>query len=437
MAAADSLRMVGAALRDRNLLLLLALGFASGLPYALRGETLQAWLKGSGVDVATIGMLTWVGLPYSFKFVWAPLFDRFQLPWLGRRRGWIAASQVAAGLAIAGMGLASPSQALAALTGLAVLVAFASASQDIVSDGYRADLLHGKSLATGTATFLLGYRIAMLVASSGALLLADALMKGGGLERDAAWRWVYLAMAGLLVVGLVAAVLAPEPEQERPPPTSLAAAVVQPFVAFARRWGWREAMMALAFVSIFRLSDRLLLTTPFYLELGFSNTDLATFRKIIGTVATIIGFGVGGTLVAKAGIRRGLWVGTVAIAVSNLGFAALAMVGKSYLVFGLAVGLDSLCNGIADTAFIAFLLGLCEQRYSATQYALLSSAAASVGTVVGGFSGFLIQSLGWTQFFVATVLAGIPAVLLLWRLPRSLFTAVDGPPETTPTASHL
>jgi PAT family beta-lactamase induction signal transducer AmpG len=425
MAFSDSLRLAKGAFQDRKLALLMALGFASGLPFALRGETLQAWLKGSGVDVATIGMLTWVGLPYSFKFVWSPLFDRFQLPWLGRRRGWIAAAQIVCAAAIAGMGLASPASALTALTALAVIVAFASASQDIVSDGYRADVLHGTELATGTATFLFGYRIAMLVATSGVLLLVDGLMKGGGVERDEAWRWAYLAMAALLLVGIVAAALAPEPQLERPPPRSLREAVVQPFVAFVRRWGLRETLHALVFVALFRLADRLLLTTPFYLELGFSNTDLATYRKFIGTAATVVGFALGGALVARFGIRRGLWVGTVAIAASNVGFAALAWTGKSYAVFGLAVGLDSLCNGIADTAFIAFLLGLCDQRYSVTQYALLSSAAASVGTLVGGFSGFLIERLGWANFFLSTVAAGIPAVLLLWGLPGRL-CAGDG-----------
>jgi PAT family beta-lactamase induction signal transducer AmpG len=389
------------AFRSKRVGLLVALGFASGLPLALTGTTLSAWMTNEGVDLKTIGLFGLVALPYNFKFVWAPLFDRFVVPWLGRRRGWMACTQLGLVGAIAVMGGVNPRAAPFALAALAVLVAFLSASQDIVSDAYRTDVLPETERASGTATFVLGYRAAMLVSGAFALILSARLP----------WQLVYWVMAALMAVGVAASWVAPEPETVRPPRT-LGAAVVEPFVDYFAR---RGALVTLAFIALYKLGDSLAsgMITPFLLKTGFGNAEVGALQKGLGLGATIVGTLLGGGLVAKLGVRRSLlWFG-VAQAATNVTYMALALVGKSYWVLAGAITVDNVCGGLGTAAFVAYLMSLCNRRFSATQYALLSSASTVAGRLIGASAGFAAERFGWPVFFGGTIAAAAPALLLL------------------------
>jgi MFS transporter, PAT family, beta-lactamase induction signal transducer AmpG len=428
--------------RDRKVATLVALGFASGLPLFLTRSTLQAWMTDEGVSLTAIALFAWVGFPYSLKFVWAPLLDRYQVPFLGRRRGWIFLTQLGLLFSLAALGALSPrseplppvvraipgfsaivplapSDGLFLIALVALMVAFFSASQDIIADGYRADLLTKEELGPGTTTFLVGYRIAyQLVATALTFLLADYFM-GTGMGARESWRLVYWLMAGLMGIGLVGTLIAPEPKEVAKPPQSLSEAVVKPFGAFFRRQG---SILILLFIALYGLADALLgIATPFYKSIGFTNTDIGTINKATSFIASIVGVSVGGILVAKIGMRRSLWIAAFAIALSNLAFIALAVSGKDYTVFVATVAIDSFCTGVSQTAFIAFLLSLCDKSYSVTQYALFTSASSLVGRFLSGASGYLVETQGWSTFFVITTLAGIPGVILLALLPKGLF----------------
>jgi len=413
------------AFRSPRVWLLVALGFASGLPLALTGTTLSAWMTNSGVDLKTIGIFTLVGLPYSFKFVWAPLFDRWAAPWLGRRRGWMVAAQLALMAAIAVMGSLEPRVAPFALALLAVIVAFLSASQDIVSDAYRTDVLEEHERASGTATFVLGYRAAMLV--SGALALVLSAFLG--------WHAVYWLMAALMGAGVVATMLAPEPAATRPPRT-LAAAVVEPFVDYFRRDG---AVLVLAFVVLYKLGDAIAggMLTPFLLKTGFTNVEVGTLQKGLGLGATIGGTLLGGGLVARLGVRRALFLFGIAQATTNVAYLALALAGKNHLLLAVAITVDNVCGGLGTAAFVAFLMSLCNKRFSAFQYALLSSASSVGGRLLGAWSGFFAERWGWPLFFAGTIAIAAPALVLLAFLrgdaaspPAPLPPAADPAPRS-------
>jgi PAT family beta-lactamase induction signal transducer AmpG len=397
--------------RSRRIAVLLLLGFASGLPLALTSGTLQAWMAVEGVDITTIGLFTLVGLPYTWKFLWAPLMDRYVPPWLGRRRGWIVATQLALMAGIAAMGSLSPGAAPWALAALALFVAFSSASQDIVFDAYRTDLLRERERGAGAAVSVLGYRIAMLVSGALALILAD----------HAGWRETYWLMAGLMTIGVAATLLGPEPDSEVKPPRTLREAVAEPWSEFFSR---RGALWLLALIVLYKIGDAFAgsLTTAFLLRgPGFSLDEVGTINKGMGLAATIIGALFGGALMVKLRLYRALLLFGVLQAVSNLSFMWLAAAGKNYSIMVLAVAFENLAGGMGTAAFVALLMALCNHRYTATQYALLSALAAVGRVYVGPASGYVVEAVGWGSFFFVTFLAALPGLALL----RAMRTTVD------------
>jgi MFS transporter, PAT family, beta-lactamase induction signal transducer AmpG len=415
MALKDKLQKDGSAIsqvfRSRNAAVLFGLGFSSGLPLALTGDTLKAWLTEADVPLVTIGIFGMIGIPYSLKLLWAPLLDRFQLPFLGRRRGWILLTQLGLVGALLTLGFFGTST-LGIFAICAALVAFLSASQDIVIDGYRADLLTTKEIAMGMTVFLLGYRVGMLASGAGANLLGDAFETK---ETPANWSYVYFTMAGLALLGTLATFWAPEPVLKERPPSTIAGAFEYPFLAYLRR---HSAFLVLAFIFIYKLADTLLLTTTFYLKLGFTKTELALIAKSFGAGVSMAGIAVGGIMTAKLGIRRSLWIGGVVTALANLSFTMLAIVGKNYTALFVTIGIDNFCLTLASVPFNCLLVALCDKRFSATQYALFASISSMGGRLLSGLSGYLAASLGWAAFFASTVLAAIPGLILLAFLPH-------------------
>jgi PAT family beta-lactamase induction signal transducer AmpG len=388
---------------NRRMAAQLFLGFASGLPLALTGDTLQAWMKTRGANLAAIGLFSLVGFPYLLKFVWSPLMDRYVPPFLGRRRGWILVTQVLLIAAIAVLGFSDPSKSLTLVALLALVVAFLSASQDIVIDAYRTDVLPAEERGAGVAVSSTGYRVAVITSGAGALILA-----GYG----APWSVVYLLMALAMLIGVFGAFYAPEPTRHVAPPETLAEAVVNPFLQFTKRsGGW----LTLLFVALFRLPDVTagMMTLPFLMDLGFSLQSIGVLRQFMGPTVVTVGALVGGALVAKLTLRQCLWVFAIVQALSNAAFLVLARTGPRYDVLVGVVFVESFCTGLTIAGFLAFLISQCDPRYSATQYALLSSVMALSRVIGGAPTGYVAQSLGWSWFFVITILAGIPGVLLL------------------------
>lgn len=408
-----------AAFRSRRILLMLALGFASGLPLALTAGTLQAWLAAENVDLVAIGWFALVGQPYTYKFLWAPLMDRYAPPFLGRRRGWLLVTQVALAAAIAFMGTLSPTESAWLLGATAFTVALLSASQDIVFDALRADSLAPEERGAGAAVSVLGYRLAMLVSGAGALILADQWL---------GWTATFWLMAGLMAVGMAATWLAAEPEPVGAPPKTLDEAVARPFAEFFTR---EKALLLLVLVVLYKLGDAFAgnLTTTFLLRgPGFSLTEVGAFNKGFGLAATLAGALVGGALMAKLGLFRALVLFGVLQAVTNLGFMLLAASGKSYALMVAVVGLENLCGGMGTAAYVALLMALCDRRFSATQYALLSALSAVGRVYVGPSAGYLVAAYGWTQFFFFTFLIALPGLaLLVWM--RRRIEALDAAPK--------
>lgn len=400
--------------------LLVALGFSSGLPLLLVGGTLSAWMTNEGIDLKTIGIFTLVGMPYTLKFLWAPLMDLVELPFLGRRRGWILVTQVGLIGAIAAMGAFNPKDSPVAMAALALLVAFFSASQDVVSDAWRTDTLSEAERGFGVATFVMGYRFGMIAAGALALSLSQFI----------GWSRTYWIMAALMVVGVLATLVAREPENHRPPRT-LAEAAVVPFVDYFRRNG---AILALLFLLLYKLGDAIAggMTTPFFLKLGFTNLEVGAISKGVGMAATIVGALFGGALMAKLGTRRALFIFGALQALTNLTYLALALVGKNHLMLAAAICTDNVCGGMATTAFGAFTMALCNKRFSATQFALLSALANLGSRLLTATSGWLAEGLGWAGFFGLTVVLAIPALVLLAFLPEGIAMPVVEPEPAVP-----
>jgi MFS transporter, PAT family, beta-lactamase induction signal transducer AmpG len=409
-------------IKSRRVWLLAALGFASGLPLWLVGVTLSAWMKNEGVNLKTIGIFGLASMPYTLKVLWAPLLDRYTLPYLGRRRGWMVTLQVALIGGIAAMGTVNPKDSPFAMACLALLVSFFAASHDVVADAWRTDSLPPEERALGTATFVTGYRMGMLVAGAGALTMSDLI----------GWPGAYYVMSSLMLVGVVATLLAPEPQGTRPPRT-LVDAVVLPFVDYFRR---RGAVGVLLFLVAYKLGDAIAsgMTTPFYIELGFTNTEIGWLSKGLGMGATIAGGLLSGLLMPKLGMRRALYVFGALQALTNLTFLALALVGKNHLMLAVAITVDQLCGGLAVTAFAAYLMSLCNKSFSATQYALLSSLGTVGNRVISAASGYLAEALGWPGFFAFTVVLAAPALILLAFLPKDAAMPVDEQQPPTPSS---
>ena len=411
--------------RDRGVATMLFLGFAAGLPLPLTGFTLRQRLSEDGVDLAAIGATALIGFAYSWKFVWAPALDQVRPPLaLGRRRGWLLPLQLALAASIACMAAFDPRATPAALAVAAVAVAFLSASQDIVVDAYRIERLAPERQGAGLAAYIWGYRAALLAGNAGALWIAES----------AGWRVAYLSMASLMVVGIVACVVMREPAPPAPPPAEtwrarLRRAIVEPFRDFARRAGWA---WILAFVALFKLGEALagVMTAPFYRELGFSRIDVANVAGIFGLAATLAGVAVGGVLVRRLGTGRALVLTGLLQMLSNLMYVALARAGHSLPMLWAQVGVENFTDGLADAAFVAYLSGLTDIAFTATQYALLSSLAALPLRTLGATSGWLAQGLGWEGFFLLTTVAALPAMALMLVLLRRF------PPEPRPPDSR-
>ena len=389
---------------SRKMAALLLLGFASGLPLLLIGSTLKTWMTLEKVDLGAIGWFSLASLPFSFKFLWSPFLDRFTLPFLGRRRGWLILTQIALIFAIALLGLQQPKQALQLVAINAIVIAFLSATQDIATDAYRTDVLTNLELGAGAAVSTLGYRIGMIAAGSLALMLADQMP----------WSSVYLIMAGMMAIGIFATLLAPEP-QETSPPASLADAVILPLGEFFQRQGFLYGVLILLFITLYKLGDALLsnMATPFLVTIGFTKTDIGSIQLGMGLIANIVGALLGGSILSKIGLNRSLWVFGVLQAVSNLAYFFLSLVGKNYQAMVLAINIEQFCGGLGTTAFVAFLMSLCNQRFSATQYALLSSLMAVSRDILAAPGGEIVKSTSWSMFFLISIFAALPGLMLL------------------------
>jgi PAT family beta-lactamase induction signal transducer AmpG len=394
--------------RSRRIGVMVLAGFSSGLPLALTGGTLQAWMTVAGVDLRTIGVFALVGIPYTVKFLWAPLMDRFVPPWMGRRRGWMFLTQAALAVGIAAMAFGNPGAAPWALGATALLVVFSSASQDIVIDAYRTDVLREPERGPGAAVFVTGYRIAMLVSGAVALILSEQI----------GWRNTYLLMASLMFVGIATTIFGPEPEIRVTPPKSLQEAVTGPLREFFSR---RAAGALLLLIVLYKLGDAYAgtLTTAFLIRgVGFSPTEVGTINKGLGLVSLILGAMAGGTLMVRLGLYRSLMFFGILQAVSNLSFMFLSWLGKSYAMLLFTVAFENLCGGMGTAAFVALLMALCDHRYTATQYALLSSLAALGRIFVAPSSGYVVESVGWALFFLLTAVTALPGLWMLWRYKK-------------------
>ena len=390
---------------------LLLVGFSSGLPFYLTSRTLQAWMTVEGVNLTAIGFLSLTSLPYSLKFLWSPLIDRFSFPFLGRRKGWLLISQLTLTAAIGAMALQRPAEALGLVAVNAFLIAFLSATQDVTTDAYRTDILDPPELGAGAGVYALGYRCAMILTGGGALILADQM----------SWPNVYLLLAALMVVVLIVSTRVAEPIVIGQPPASLREAIRLPFIDFFDRMGRARGMWILAFIVIYRLGDALIMnmTTPFLIQTGFSQTDIGTIQGGVGLFATIVGVLAGGALLSHIGINRALWIFGVLQAASNFAYLLLADVGRNYPLMVGAILVENFCTGLVTAVLLGFMMSLCNPRFSATQYALLSSVTAVGRDVLAAPAGSIASLTGWPLFFLISVGAALPGLMLLPRVTHA------------------
>ncbi len=427
--------------RNPRVLAMLLLGFSAGLPFMLVFSTLSAWLRQAGINRATIGMLAWVGLVYSIKFLWAPIVDRMPLPfltrWLGRRRSWMLLAQLGVGLGLLHVAQLDPAASISAVAIGTLCIAFASATQDIVIDAWRIEAAPAELQGGMAAAYQLGYRVAIMIASAGALWMAA----------DFSWRAAYTAMALMMSVGVITTLCVSEPQPRAEeqsiqaearvidwlqrnahlPPTLQSAgswflgAVVCPIIDFFTRFGLMLGVLIFGFISTYRLTDYSMgvMANPFYLDQGYTLKQIAAVVKGFGLVSAFAGVLIGGTVIAKLGLRRALITGSIAVMCSNSAFALLAASRSSEIV-GLAIvnSLDNLALGIHGTALIAFMSSLTSARYTATQYAVLSSLYALPGKLLMGVSGLVVNALGYPGFFCYTALLSVPGLLLLFWLGK-------------------
>lgn len=390
-----------------RMLIALLMGFASGLPLLLTGSVLQAWLKDGGIDLTKIGLFALVGLPYTLKFLWAPLFDRYTLP-LGRRRGWLILTQLALAAALAALSLSQPSpDHLLWISAAALIVAFFSASQDIVVDAYRRESLSDDELGLGSALYVNGYRVGMLLASGGGLIIAD----------HTSFAFMYQFMAACMAACVIVTFLAPEPALPPGAPRTLMDAVVLPFRDYFQREG---AWLALAFILLYKIGDTMAssMTTPFYLELNYSKTEIGAVVKLFGFWATILGGTIGGIIIMRIGLTRALWLFGIGQMVSTLGFMALAYIGHDLYALATVIAVENFTGGLGTAAFVGFMGALTNKRFTATQYALLSSLMGVPRVLLSAPTGWLALQMGWPGFFLFCTLIAIPGLMLIQRVTR-------------------
>ena len=414
---------------------MLTLGFSAGLPLLLVLGTLSFRLREAGIDRSTIGHLSWVGLAYGFKWAWAPLVDRLPLPLLthalGRRRSWLLLSQCLVVAGLVGMALTDPRQALGPVVACALMVAFASATQDIALDAFRIESADANHQAALAAAYQTGYRLAMIWAGAGVLWIAAraeapalagaaAAATGAAAFQNGAWQTAYLVMAASMAVGMVTVLFSREPRPVELPPARNAAewlrgALLEPFADFVRRYRWQAALI-LALIAVYRISDVVMgiMANPFYVDMGYTKDEVAAVTKVYGVVMTLVGAFVGGSLAMRFGVMRILMLGALLSACTNLLFAWLAGHGHDVTALIAVVSADNLASGIASAAFIAYLSSLTNVSYSATQYALFSSMMLLLPKFVAGFSGDYVNAFGYAQFFASTALLGLPVLGLVW-----------------------
>ena len=407
-----------------NILAQFFLGIPSGLPLALTAGTLSIWLKDAGLSLEAIGVFASVALPYTFKFIWAPLIDGFSVPFLGKRRGWMLVTHVAIMAAMLLMGMVDPAGAPGLLWAAAFFLAFASASHDIVKDAYRVEALPPEEQGAGSAAFVFGYRMAMLVSGAGALYLSDMV----------GWSFTYVTMAGVMLLLLPQLFFIREPVARaktvatHTPGEWVREYVFMPFREFMSR---ERAVTILLFILLYRMTDGFMgvMAGPFYKELGFTNSEIAQVAKLYGLIATILGNILGGVLVFRLGVTKSLWIGGIASALSNLMFVWQAGQGHNLYALMVTISLDNISAAIATTAFVAYMSRLANLRFTATQYALLTSLAAAGRTLLATPSGAAAKALGWEGFFMVSTLIIIPALYVLSRLPK--LTASEPPAAST------
>ena len=389
---------------SRRMLVAFLMGFSGGLPLLLTMGILQAWMKEGGVDLTWIGMIALVQIPYTWKFVWAPFLDRFVPPFLGRRRGWLLMSQIALMASIVGLGYSDPVKNTWMMIVAAVLVAFFSATQDIVIDAYRREDLSDEELGLGSSMYVYGYRLGMLLASGGGMILADYIP----------FSQVYFIMAFCLLPGVITTLLTPEPKVIAGVPQTMKEAVIHPLVDYFNRSG---AIWMLAFILLYKIGDTMAsaITTPFYLEIGFSKTEIGTVVKFFGTAATLGGAALGGLLLLKLGINRGLWIFGILQALSTAGFAVLARIGYNISMLSGVIAFENLSSGMGTAAFVAFMASITNKKFTATQYALLTSLMGLPRALASSVTGVMAKNFGWEQFFIACTLIAIPGMLLLLK----------------------
>jgi len=391
--------------------ILLILGFASGLPLALTSGTLQAWMTVENIDLKTIGFFSLVGQAYVFKFLWSPMMDRYTPPFLGRRRGWLLTTQILLLFSIAAMGFLEPTSQLRWMAALAVVIAFCSASQDIVFDAWKTDILSPEERGTGAAISVLGYRLAMLVSGGLALWLADQWL---------GWQAMYWLMAALMIPCIIATLFAPEPSDVIPAPKTLEQAVAEPLRDF---FGRNNAWLILLLIVLYKLGDAfaMSLTTTFLIRgVGFDAGEVGVVNKTLGLFATIIGALYGGVLMQRLSLFRALLIFGILQGASNAGYWLLSITDKSMLTMGTAVFFENLCGGMGTAAFVALLMTLCNKSFSATQFALLSALSAVGRVYVGPIAGWFVEAHGWPTFYLFSVFAAIPGILLLLVCRRTL-----------------
>jgi len=402
---------------EKKMLISLIMGFVSGVPLLLTITLLQAWLTDEGISKSTIGLFALVGLPYSLKFLWAPFFDRYVISKLGRRRGWLIISQVLLILSIIGLGLTNPTLNPFNVAVLALLVTFFSASQDIVIDAFRRESLHDNEQTLGASAYVLGYRVGALAAGAGGLILADLM----------SYQYVYSIMAVIMIIGVITTLLAEEPEAVGEP-SSFINAVKNPFIEFFQRFKDKNntnltvPILILMFILLYKVGDTMAhsLSTNFYLDIGFTKTEIGTVVKVFGLVATLIGAFLGGIISLKIGLFRSLIMFGLFQAIATLGFAALAIIGNNILALMVVISLENLAAGMGYTAYLAFIANMTNKEFTATQFALMTAIMSLPRTIFSGSSGFLVELFDWELYFVFCSLIAIPALIILSKLRGSL-----------------
>jgi PAT family beta-lactamase induction signal transducer AmpG len=397
---------------NRRMLICVFIGFTSGLPLFTLVYLVQAWLRSEGVDLKEIGLFALIQFPYTWKFIWAPLMDRYvpRLPgWHpGRRRGWLIVTQLLVAAAIGSLGFVSPKNAIWTVAALTALVAFFGASQDIAIDAYRRELLADTEQGLGNAVFVNAYKIAALVPGSLGLILSDHLP----------WTTVFIVTAAFMVPGMIVTLVVREPEVHGEPPKNLREAIVQPFSEFVARGGWRTALLVVGFIFLYKLGDTMAttLSTSFFLDVGFNKTQIGVIAKTVAFWASLAGGIVGGVCLVKIGIARGLWIFGVLQIVSTLGFAWLAKLGPSPLALASLYGFETFATGCTLAAFVAYIASTTDPRYTATQFALFTSLASVPRTLASAASGFVVAKTGWFEYFLICAVLSIPGMLLLPKI---------------------